>query len=74
MSDPILMNVGLIFYVILPPRLMGMQSQLYIHRVTFPSSRGSSQPRDPTQVSHIAGGVFTSWATREALNLSKAGK
>ena len=31
MSDPILMNVGLIFYVILPPRLMGMQSQLYIH-------------------------------------------
>ena len=26
----------------------------------------SSQPRDPTQVSHIAGGFFTSWATREA--------
>ena len=30
------------------------------------SSRGSSQPRDRTQVSHIAGGFFTSWATREA--------
>ena len=29
-------------------------------------SRGSSQPRDQTQVSHIAGGFFTSWATREA--------
>ena len=29
-------------------------------------SRGSSQPRDWTQVSHIAGGFFTSWATREA--------
>ena len=28
---------------------------------------GSSQPRDQTQVSHIAGGFFTSWATREAL-------
>ena len=28
-------------------------------------SRGSSQPRDRTQVSHIAGGFFTSWATRE---------
>ena len=27
-------------------------------------SRGSSQPRDRTQVSHIAGGFFTSWATR----------
>ena len=35
--------------------------------VAFPFSRGSSQPRDGTQVSHIAGGFFTSWATREAL-------
>ena len=32
----------------------------------FPFSRGSSQPRDETQVSHIAGGFFTSWAAREA--------
>ena len=29
-------------------------------------SRGSSQLRDQTQVSHIAGGFFTIWATREA--------
>ena len=34
--------------------------------VAFPFSRGSSQPRNWTQVSHIAGGFFTSWATREA--------
>ena len=34
--------------------------------VAFPFSRGSSQPRDWTQVSHIAGRFFTSWATREA--------
>ena len=34
--------------------------------VAFPFSRGSSQLRDWTQVSHImAGGFFTSWATRE---------
>ena len=33
--------------------------------VAFPFSRGSSQPRDQTQVSRIAGGFFTSWATRE---------
>ena len=33
--------------------------------VAFLSSRGSSQPRDRTQVSRIAGGFFTSWATRE---------
>ena len=32
----------------------------------MPSSRGSSQPRDWTQVSHIAGGFLTVWATREA--------
>ena len=34
--------------------------------VAFPFSRGSSQPRDRTQVSHIAGGFFTSSATWEA--------
>ena len=28
--------------------------------VTFPFARGSSQPRDRTQVSHIAGRFFTS--------------
>ena len=32
----------------------------------MPSSRGSSQPRDWTHVSHVAGGFFTIWATREA--------
>ena len=34
--------------------------------VAFPFSRGSFQPRDRAQVSHIAGGFFTSWITREA--------
>ena len=34
--------------------------------VAIPFSRGSSQSRDRTHVSHIAGGFFTSWATREA--------
>ena len=34
--------------------------------VAFPFSRGSSQPRDRTQVSCIAGRFFTSWAAREA--------
>ena len=29
----------------------------------MPSSRASSQPRDWTQFSHIAGGFFTSWVT-----------
>ena len=34
--------------------------------VALPFSRGSSQPRDWTQVSLIAGGFFNSWATRGA--------
>ena len=34
--------------------------------VDFPFSRGSSQTRDQTPVSHISGGFVTSWATREA--------
>ena len=33
--------------------------------VAFLFSRGSSQPRDQTQISHTAGRFFTSWATRE---------
>ena len=33
--------------------------------VAMPSSRGSSQPRDQTLVSHITGRFFTVWATRE---------
>ena len=37
------------------------------------SSRGSSQPRNWTCVSCIAGGFFTKWATREALLLHVKG-
>ena len=33
--------------------------------VAFPFSRGSSQPKDWTQVSRILGRFFTSWATSE---------
>ena len=36
--------------------------------VTFPASRGSSQPRDQTKVSLNAGGFFTSWATGKIPN------
>ena len=35
----------------------------------MPSFRGSSQPMDRTQVSCIAGRIFTVWATREALKI-----
>ena len=36
--------------------------------VSFPFSRESSQPRDWTQVSHIAGRYSTSWATGKLKN------
>ena len=39
--------------------------QKYWSGIAKPSSRGSSQPRDWTQVSRIAGGSFTIWATRK---------
>ena len=40
--------------------------------VAFPFSRGFSQPRNRTQVSCIAGRVFTSWAIRESPHLNAA--
>ena len=45
---------------------MGILQARILEWVTMPSSKGSSQPRDQTQVSHIAGGFFTFLATREA--------
>ena len=48
------------------PLSMGILQARILERVAMPSSRGSSQPRDRPQVSHIAGRFFTSWATREA--------
>ena len=47
--------------------VQGILQARVLECVAFPSSRGSSQPRDQTQVSRIAGRFFTIWATREAL-------
>ena len=38
--------------------------------IPVPFCRGSSQPMDQIQVSHITGGFFTRWVTREAQILS----
>ena len=46
----------------------GILQARILERVAMPSSRGSSQPRDQTHVSCIAGGFFTVWATRETHN------
>ena len=48
------------------PLSMGILQARILERVAMSSSRGSSQPRDGTQVSWNAGAFFTVWATREA--------
>ena len=40
--------------------LHGILQVKILEWIAFPFSRGSSQPNDQTQVSHIAGGFFTS--------------
>ena len=52
-----------------PLSMVVLQARI-LNQIAMPSSRGSYQPRDRTQVSCIAGGFFTSWATREAPSLS----
>ena len=48
------------------PLSMGIFQARTLEWVAMPSSRGSSNPRDRTQVSHTAGRFFTAWATKEA--------
>ena len=48
------------------PPSMAFSRQEHWSGLPFPSPGESSRPRDPTQVSHIAGKCFNLWATREA--------
>ena len=54
------------------PLSMGFSRQEYWSELPFPPPgdlpNPGIEPRSPTQVSHIADGFFTSWATREAHN------
>ena len=50
------------------PLSMGILQARILEWVAMPSSRRSFWLRDWAQVSHIAGGFFTIWATKEALN------
>ena len=47
------------------PLSMGILQARILEWVAMPSSRGSFQPRDWTQVFHIAGRFFTDWATKK---------
>ena len=46
---------------------MGILQARILEWIAMPSSRRSSQAKDGTQVSNIAGEFFTIWATREAI-------
>ena len=48
------------------PSFHGILQARILEFIAISFSRGSSQPRDRTQVSHIAGRLFTIWATRKA--------
>ena len=52
----------------------GILKARILEKVAISFSRGSSWPRDQTQVSHIAGRFFTIWATREELPGDADGK
>ena len=60
-SNPGLLHCKWILY-----QLSHKGSPRILEWVTYPFSRGSSQPRNWTEVSYIAGGFFTNWAIREA--------
>ena len=65
--ENLLLNFYLfIYYFWLSYTVPGILQARILEWVALPFSKGSSQPRDQTQVSHTAGGFSTSWAAREA--------
>ena len=54
------------------PLSVGILQTRILECVATSFSRGSSQPRDQTQVSLIGGGFLTVWTTREAQSISSA--
>ena len=62
-SNPGLLHCRQILY-----QLSYQGSPRVLEWIAYPFSRGSSQARNWTRISCIAGRFFTSWATREALH------
>ena len=64
-SNPDLLHCRQMLY-----RLSHQESQRILEWVAYPLSSGSSQPRNQTGVSRIAGGFFTNLAMRDAHKVS----
>ena len=60
------LNLGLPHWRWTPYQLSHKGSLRILEWVAYPFSTGSSQPRNWTGVSCIAGRLFTNWAIREA--------
>ena len=60
------LNLGLLHCRRIVYHLSHEENPKILEWVVCPFSRRSSQPRNRTRVSCIAGGFFTSWTTREA--------
>ena len=58
-------NPGILYCRQILYHLSHQRNPRILEWVAYPFSRGSSQPRNWTRVSCIAGSFFTSWATRE---------
>ena len=57
-----------------PHTVHGILQARILEWVAFPCSRRSSQTRDRTQVSNIAGRFFTIWVTREVVCQKRGGR
>ena len=72
-SFPVIASLSCIWLFVTPwtvanqaPLSMGILQARILEWVALPSSGGSSQPKDRTQVSRIVGRFFAVWAIREA--------
>ena len=63
------LNPGLLHCRLILYQLSHKGSPIIPEWVAYPFSRGSSRPRNRTQVSCIAGGSFTNWVTREIIQV-----
>ena len=62
----------LVFWMLsFKPTVHGILQDRILEWVAFPFSRGSSQLRDQTHISCVAGGFFTNWPVREALSWNR---
>ena len=61
-------SLSSVWLFVTPSTVHGILQARILEWVAFPYSKGSSQPRNRTQVSHIAGGFFTSWTQGKPKN------